>query len=141
MWSTGVTGQICNTTCTFVLQGDGNLVLYNNGNHLSPSSFLLLSTLPLPSFPRFYLFILLFQTPLWSTGVTGQMCNTTCTFVLQGDGNLVLYNNGNPVFSSGSFGPNEILQFNSFSPYLVLFDNTSDVVWSSSYIFPKGKLP
>ena len=56
----------------------------------------------------------------------------TCTLVMQGDGNLVLYANGNGVWGSGTWNRGSLLTFSSVAPYLSIRDANFNVIWSDS---------
>jgi len=99
--NTFIVSQDANTILT--LQGDGNLVLYQNfkplwstGTFGNPGSKLVMQTdgnLVLYSSTG---------NPLWSTGTSGR---NGASLTLQTDGNLVLYSStGNPLWSTGTSG-------------------------------------
>lgn len=65
---------------SMVMQGDGNLVLYQKG------------------------------TPLWYSGTGGLNCGANqCIAIFQGDGNFVIYNAGSPIWASGGGGTSLLL--------------------------------
>jgi hypothetical protein len=87
-----------------VMQGDGNLVLYQGG------------------------------TVLWSTGTYGQNCGTNqCVTAFQGDGNFVVYNGQTPLWFSNTGGnPGGSLVLSSQPPYLEVLAGNQSVLWAAS---------
>ena len=72
------------------------------------------------------------MTAVWNSGTSGQSCGASCSLAFQGDGNLVLYNNGSAYWASGSGGnANATLTVSATAPYLVITNTSGQVVWSS----------
>ena len=106
--------QTANRNFAFVMQPDGNLVLYgNNGYPLWLSNTLQKNTsstfLRMQSDGNLVLYGNA-GTPLWSTGTYG---NPGAKLVMQTDGNLVLYSsNDTPLWSTGTGGKVNFLNTN-----------------------------
>jgi sugar lactone lactonase YvrE len=84
------------------MQGDGNLVLYQNG------------------------------AALWASGTGGQKCGASqCFAAFQGDGNFVIYNGSAPVWNSGTGGnPGAQLVLSSQSPHIQIIGRNQSILWA-----------
>jgi inhibitor of cysteine peptidase len=87
------------------MQGDGNLVLYQNGS------------------------------ALWTSNTSGQNCSTNqCNAVFQGDGNFVVYNGSTPLWNSqtgGNLGAQLVLS--GQAPYLEIIGSNQSILWAAFY--------
>jgi len=90
------------SAATLDMQGDGNLVVYQN------------------------------NTGVWSTGTYGNSCASGCTAIFQGDGNFVVYSGSSPVFSSNTAGTGNKLIFQNSAPYLNILNSAGKSIWASS---------
>ncbi|MBO9668561.1 MAG: hypothetical protein J7501_17315, partial [Bdellovibrio sp.] len=86
----------------FILQADGNLVMYD------PFSF-----------------------AVWSSGTSGKNCgNQGCKAVYQSDGNLVLYKNGQGAYwDSGTANRGARLRISARKPYVQILDSAGAKIW------------
>src|SRR6185437_16172768 len=85
-----------------VMQGDGNLVLYQNG------------------------------VALWNTGTWGQNCSANqCFAAFQGDGNFVVYNGSTPLWNSQTGGnPGAQLALSAQLPnYIKISSSNQSTLW------------
>ena len=80
------------------MEPDGNLVMYAG----TPAK---------PTLPE-----------LWSTGTSGQCSSGVCEAIFQTDGNLVLYDDGYPYWSSGTAGKGGILRLQTSAPFVSILD-------------------
>ena len=62
----------------------------------------------------------------------------TCTLVMQGDGNLVLYANGQGVWGSGTWNRGSVLTLSSVPPYLSIRDANFDLIWPTGATGPSA---
>jgi hypothetical protein len=87
------------------MQGDGNLVLYQNGSYL------------------------------WASNTSGQNCSANqCYAAFQGDGNFVVYNGATPLWSSQTNGnPGAQLVLSDQLPYIEIIGSNQSVIWLASY--------
>jgi GH25 family lysozyme M1 (1,4-beta-N-acetylmuramidase) len=154
LWATGTNGK---GGYLFVMQGDGNLVLYSNAgcpmwaSNTSghPGAFFAVQS------DGNLVIYTSAGTPLWSSG-TGPIppapstcgkiasgeglgpgdsvssCLACFTFVMQGDGNLVLYHNGNgAIWATGTNGKNGYALEMQSDGNLVLYSNVGCPLWDS----------
>jgi len=98
-----VNASISFNNVILMLQGDGNLVVYQKDN----------------------------QLPLWSTGTNQPDCSS-CHLELQGDGNLVLYNGRTAFWSSGTNHAGDWLVLSDKFPY-VKIGSESSLTWPSTW--------
>jgi hypothetical protein len=148
IWSTGTFGQNCGANkCGAIFQGDGNFVVYNGSTPLwssgtfgNPGAQLVFSG----QFPQIQI-IGTNQSVLWRNLTEFSAGNFTLaqgasfsfgslSLVMQSDGNLVLYSQNGPVWSTGSFGQNCgagqcFANFRSDGNLVVY--NGSAILWSS----------
>jgi len=125
LWASGTDG---NAGAYCVLQPDGNLVLYNttgvalwnSSTILVPNGLAYVNTRTLP-------------TAHLLTGQQLQTANKLFRFVMQGDGNLVLYNQNNlPLWASGT-DQNPGAFFNlQTDGNMVVYNKDSKPIWNSS---------
>jgi len=120
IWYTGTSGQNCGASnCVAIFQGDGNLVVYNGSTPLwnsgtfgNPGAQLVFSG----QFPQIQI-IGANQSVLWRNVTEFSAGNFTLTqgasfsfgsfsLAMQNDGNLVLYSQSGPVWSTGTYGQN-----------------------------------
>jgi hypothetical protein len=94
----------------FVMQGDGNLVLYDHGK------------------------------PSWSSGTSGQNCSSRrCVAIFQGDGNFVIYNGSAAIWNSGTAGhPDAQLILSNESPHLQIVASDGSLLWPQSFALDAG---
>jgi hypothetical protein len=87
-----------------VMQGDGNLVLYDENR------------------------------AIWNTGTWGQNCGANqCFAVFQSDGNLVVYNGSTPLWNSGTWGnPAAQLMLSAESRQLEIIGSNQSILWTDS---------
>ena len=117
--------QTANRNFSYVMQADGNLVLYgSNGYPLWYSNTLqknINSTnLTLQTDGNLVLYSST-GTPLWSTGTFG---NPGSKLVMQTDGNLVLYSStGTPLWSTGTSGRINYFNTNKLSSGQIILSN------------------
>jgi hypothetical protein len=74
------------------------------------------------------------QNILWHAGSSANCAvASNCYLVQQTDGNLVLYANNAPAWSSGTYNYTAaFLTFSSVAPYLTLYDSNFNVVWPTA---------
>jgi hypothetical protein len=86
------------------MQGDGNLVLYQNGS------------------------------ALWASNTSGQNCSANqCYAAFQGDGSFVVYNGATPLWSSqtnGNYGAQLVLS--GQAPYIEIVGSSQAILWDNS---------
>jgi hypothetical protein len=84
-----------------VMQGDGNLVLYQNG------------------------------AALWNSGTPGQNCgDNRCFAAFQGDGNFVVYNGPTALWNSGTPGnPGAQFLLSTQSPHIQIIGSNQSILW------------
>ena len=59
-------------------------------------------------------------------------CSGGCTLEFQGDGNLVTYQGGNAIWSSGTGGSGaEVLVFRNSAPWIFLIDGAGNLIWQA----------
>jgi len=158
LWSTGTHGT---NTGTFAMQGDGNLVLYTawgsaifaTGTHGKTNAYLRVQD-------DGNLVVYQGSAALWSTGTfvaapppppppppagcgvanggtsfaPGQgvtSCDGRFTFVHQGDGNVVLYKQGAPLWSTGTHGTSTSTLAMQGDGNLVLYRTNGSARWST----------
>jgi hypothetical protein len=94
------------------MQGDGNLVLYQNG------------------------------TALWNTGTEGQNCGTNqCFAVFQSDGNFVVYKGSTALWNSQTGGNSgATLVLTDQLPHLEIISTNGSVLWANAFTFSAGNL-
>jgi subtilase family serine protease len=97
---------------TLVMQGDGNLVLYEQSG-----------------------------PAVWSSGTYGQNCGSDqCFAVFQIDGNFVVYNGSTALWNSGTYGnPGAELVLSAQSPQLQIIDG-NQTLWLAPQKFGPGNL-
>ncbi len=95
LWNSGTAG---NPNAQTILQSDGNLVVYSSGGAPLWSS----ATNRVPSYSNSVLHALKGGTLYPQQSL--QMANRSRTLIMQRDGNLVLYSNGQPVWASFTQG-------------------------------------
>lgn len=98
---------------TLVMQGDGNLVLYEQNG-----------------------------PAVWSSGTYGQDCSGgQCLAVFQSDGNFVVYNGVTPLWNSGTYGhPGAQLTLSAETPQLEIVDTDQSILWFAPEKFGPGNL-
>ncbi|MGZ6480297.1 MAG: hypothetical protein ACXWQE_13390 [Bdellovibrionales bacterium] len=106
-----------NPSGALVMQGDGNLVLYNNGTALWATSFM----------PNF-------DYGSFSGGTSGMNCSG-CSAQLQSDGNLVLYAPNGPYWASRSSGQGATLTLSATRPFAFVDSQSGSALWSSSMMW------
>jgi|GEM_PF-6991280 len=89
-------------SASFIMQNDGNLVVYGNNGQA-----------------------------VWSSRTYGQNCSAgRCHMLMQSDGNLVVYNNA-ALWSSGTSGhPGAHLVILTAQPYLKIVDSAGVTIWN-----------
>jgi hypothetical protein len=122
LWFSGTSG---NANSRAVLQSDGNLVVYNSGGAPVWSS----GTNHIPSFSNTVLHALGggVLLPLQSL----QWADRSHKLVMQSDGNLVLYANGQPAwtsFTQGNPGAKAVMQSDG---NLVIYNKNQQPVWAT----------
>jgi hypothetical protein len=92
------------------MQGDGNLVLYQNG------------------------------TALWDSNTAGQSCGANqCRAVFQTDGNFVVYNGSTALWNSGTAGnAGAQLVLTDQLPHMEIVGTNQSILWANAYIFSAG---
>jgi hypothetical protein len=92
------------------MQGDGNLVLYQNG------------------------------TVLWDSNTAGQNCGTNqCRAAFQGDGNFVVYNGPTAIWNSGTANnPGAQLVLTDQLPHMEIVGTNQSILWANAYIYSSG---
>lgn len=81
---------------------------------------------------NFVLYTQLWQ-PLWASNTAGRSCSpSTCAAYFQGDGNLVLYQNGAPYWATHTVLPNASLVVSGVAPYLNVRSAGNQVFYTSS---------
>src|SRR3954447_21758651 len=97
---------------TFVYQGDGNLVLYDNSSDQ-------------------------LRRALWSSGTAGQAVGTC---IMQGDGNLVIYAPNNvPLWASGTMVANSRLIVQD-DGNVEIYTPTNAATWATNTAQPMGPI-
>ncbi len=85
----------------FILQDDGNLVLYDMNNHA-----------------------------LWASDTEVNCRSTNCEAIFQGDGNLVIYQNNIPVWASNTVASGAKLKISAGNPVLSIVSASGQILWS-----------
>lgn len=95
---------------SLAMQGDGNLVLYQN------------------------------SIPLWASNTGGQSCGTNqCKAVFQADGNFVVYNGSTPLWQSVTGGNSgAVLVLTDQLPHMEIVGTNQSILWANAYIFSAG---
>ena len=152
IWASGTNGK---GASTLIMQGDGNLVLYNgSGNPIwaSGTNGKGASTLIMQGDGN----LVLYNgsgNPIWASGTNVNIGNTPTSLTLntsisqgaliispdgqhrlglQGDGNLVLYNgSGNPIWASGTSGKGGSTLLMQNDGNLVLYNGSGNPIWAS----------
>ncbi len=70
--------------------------------------------------------------PLWSSATGGR---ATTSFIMQGDGNLVLYNNNTPVWSTGTYAPGATLSVKD-DGHVTMYDTSGRRLWTTGSYTP-----
>ena len=90
----------------FALQNDGNFVVYDKNGKA-----------------------------LWASHTTGYTCNGdpngNCLLTFQGDGNFVLYVNGQPKWDTKSAGKGVSLLLQDTKPYIAVYNAAGNYVYTS----------
>ena len=71
----------------------------------------------------------------FASGHTVDNCAGMCSLVFQGDGNLVDYYNGTPLWNSRTEGRGVTLVALNVSPWLQILDAGGAVIWDSGSIY------
>lgn len=97
-------GQVLRTSSVqLAMQNDGNFVVYD-----------------------------LAWTPLWASNTAGRYCpGNSCIAIFQGDGNLVLYQDGYPYWASATIGTGNHFTFSPQYPYMTVTDSYGNWLWAS----------
>ena len=71
---------------------------------------------------------------LWHTGAQGPAgaCGAKCSIVMQNDGNLVAYNNGQGFWSAGTYNHGALITLSSVAPYFTIRDGNFAVIWPTA---------
>jgi hypothetical protein len=98
---------------TLVMQGDGNLVLYEQDG-----------------------------PAVWDSGTYGQNCRgNQCFAAFQPDGNFVVYNGTTALWNSGTYGhPGAQLMLSAETPQLEIVDANQSILWFAPQKFGPGNL-
>lgn len=92
----------------FIMQLDGNFVVYKNGNAAAANA-------------------------VWSSNTGGHDCSSNnCWLNWQTDGNLVVYvKGGKAAWASNTAGKGNRLYLSNQQPYITIYGSNNNVVWST----------
>ena len=93
----------------FVLQNDGNFVVYDGNGKAVWNS----------------------KTPYYSCSPDSNGNPGNCVLAFQGDGNFVLYVNGQPKWSTNTGGKGATLLLQDTKPYIVVYNNAGNYAYTS----------
>lgn len=123
LWASGTNG---NPGARLVMQTDGNMVIYSSGNQPLWASY----TIHIPEFLSYA--PTTFDPGRLFPGQAIQTADRRLTFILQDDGNLVLYAQGRgAVWASGTDGRNVAYLAMQPDGNLVLYDANRNPIWYS----------
>ena len=123
LWSTGTNNTDSNT---LNVQVDGNVVLYKQSGGSSWNS-----RTAKAQDQRNTVVNQIFPGGVLYPGQRIETADRTRNLILQGDGNLVLYKNNKPLWSSGTNGKDTKFLVLQFDGNLVLYDRNLKPIWNS----------